>query len=44
MTQVQSPEGVNAVVAGDLMRGEVQGLGSIEVRVSAKLGLFRSPP
>jgi fumarylpyruvate hydrolase len=28
-----TPEGVNAVVAGDVMRGEVQGLGSIEVRV-----------
>ena len=29
-----TPEGVNAVVAGDLMRGEVQGLGAIEVRVT----------
>jgi fumarylpyruvate hydrolase len=28
-----TPEGVNAVVAGDLMRGEIQGLGAIEVRV-----------
>jgi fumarylpyruvate hydrolase len=30
-----TPEGVNAVVAGDLMRGEIQGLGAIEVRVTA---------
>lgn len=30
-----TPEGVNAVVAGDLMRGEIQGLGAIEVRVGA---------
>ena len=29
-----TPEGVNAVVAGDVMRGEVQGLGAIEVRVT----------
>jgi len=29
-----TPEGVNAVVAGDLMRGEIQGLGAIEVRVT----------
>jgi fumarylpyruvate hydrolase len=28
-----TPEGVNAVVAGDTMRGEIQGLGSIEVLV-----------
>jgi len=28
-----TPEGVGAVVAGDLMRGEIQGLGAIEVRV-----------
>ena len=30
-----TPEGVNAVVAGDLMRGEIQGLGAIAVRVTA---------
>jgi fumarylpyruvate hydrolase len=30
-----TPEGVNAVVAGDLMRGEIQGLGVIEVRVES---------
>lgn len=29
-----TPEGVNAVVAGDLMHGEVQGLGAINVRVA----------
>ena len=29
-----TPEGVNAVVAGDVMRGDVQGLGAIEVRVT----------
>jgi fumarylpyruvate hydrolase len=29
-----TPEGVNAVVAGDLMRGEIQGLGTIEVQVT----------
>ena len=29
-----TPEGVNAVVAGDVMNGEVQGLGAIEVRVT----------
>ena len=29
-----TPEGVNAVVAGDVMRGEIQGLGAIEVRVA----------
>ena len=29
-----TPEGVNAVVVGDAMRGEVQGLGAIEVRVA----------
>jgi fumarylpyruvate hydrolase len=29
-----TPEGVSAVVAGDLTRGEVQGLGAIEVRVT----------
>ncbi len=29
-----TPEGVNAVVAGDLMRGEIQGLGVIEVQVT----------
>ncbi|MBT9488461.1 MAG: fumarylacetoacetate hydrolase family protein [Rubrivivax sp.] len=29
-----TPEGVNAVVAGDLMRGEIAGLGAIEVRVT----------
>ena len=29
-----TPEGVNAVVAGDVMRGEIQGLGAIEVRVT----------
>ena len=28
-----TPEGVNAVVAGDTMRGEIQGLSPIEVRV-----------
>jgi fumarylpyruvate hydrolase len=28
-----TPEGVNAVVAGDLMRGEIHGLGVIEVQV-----------
>jgi fumarylpyruvate hydrolase len=30
-----TPEGVNAVVAGDLMIGQIQGLGSIEVRVTS---------
>lgn len=30
-----TPEGVNAVVAGDLMRGAIEGLGAIEVRVAA---------
>jgi fumarylpyruvate hydrolase len=30
-----TPEGVNAVVAGDLMRGAIQGLGAIEVQVTA---------
>ncbi len=30
-----TPEGVNAVVAGDLMRGAIAGLGEIEVRVEA---------
>ena len=30
-----TPEGVNAVVAGDVMRGEIQGLGAIEVQVTA---------
>ena len=30
-----TPEGVNAVVAGDTMRGEVQGLSPIDVRVAA---------
>jgi fumarylpyruvate hydrolase len=30
-----TPEGVNAVVAGDAMRGEVQGLSPIEVSVAA---------
>ena len=30
-----TPEGVNAVVAGDAMRGEIRGLGAIEVRVAA---------
>ena len=29
-----TPEGVNAVVAGDVMHGEIQGLGAIEVRVT----------
>lgn len=29
-----TPEGVNAVVAGDVMLGEIQGLGAIEVRVA----------
>jgi fumarylpyruvate hydrolase len=29
-----TPEGVNAVVAGDVMRGHIQGLGAIEVRVT----------
>jgi fumarylpyruvate hydrolase len=29
-----TPEGVNAVVAGDLMRGEIQGLDVIEVQVT----------
>ena len=28
-----TPEGVNAVVAGDVMRGAIEGLGAIEVRV-----------
>jgi fumarylpyruvate hydrolase len=28
-----TPEGVNAVVAGDVMRGAIAGLGEIEVRV-----------
>jgi len=30
-----TPEGVNAVVAGDVMRGAIAGLGEIEVRVAA---------
>jgi fumarylpyruvate hydrolase len=30
-----TPEGVNAVVAGDAMRGEIAGLGTIEVSVTA---------
>lgn len=30
-----TPEGVNAVVAGDVMRGAVAGLGEIEVRVAS---------
>ena len=30
-----TPEGVNAVVARDLMRGEIQELGAIEVLVKA---------
>jgi fumarylpyruvate hydrolase len=30
-----TPEGVNAVVAGDAMRGEISGLGAIEVTVTA---------
>jgi fumarylpyruvate hydrolase len=29
-----TPEGVGAVVAGDVMRGEIRGLGGIEVRVA----------
>jgi fumarylpyruvate hydrolase len=29
-----TPEGVNAVLAGDVMRGDIQGLGTIEVRVT----------
>jgi fumarylpyruvate hydrolase len=29
-----TPEGVNAVVAGDLMHGQISGLGAIEVRVT----------
>jgi fumarylpyruvate hydrolase len=29
-----TPEGVNAVVSGDVMHGEIQGLGAIEVRVT----------
>ena len=29
-----TPEGVNAVVAGDVMHGDIQGLGAIEVRVA----------
>jgi fumarylpyruvate hydrolase len=29
-----TPEGVNAVVAGDRMRGEIQGLGAIDVQVT----------
>jgi fumarylpyruvate hydrolase len=29
-----TPEGVNAVVAGDVMRGEIGGLGAIEVQVA----------
>jgi len=31
-----TPEGVNAVVAGDVLRGEVSGVGSIEVRVDRR--------
>ena len=31
-----TPEGVNAVLPGDLMRGEIQGLGAIEVRVAGR--------
>jgi fumarylpyruvate hydrolase len=30
-----TPEGVNAVVAGDVMRGSIAGLGEIEVRIEA---------
>ena len=30
-----TPEGVNAVVAGDMMRGRIAGLGDIEVSVTA---------
>ncbi|RZS57796.1 fumarylacetoacetate hydrolase family protein [Sphaerotilus mobilis] len=30
-----TPEGVNAVVAGDVMLGQIDGLGAIEVRVTA---------
>ncbi len=30
-----TPEGVNAVVAGDVMRGQIDGLGTIEVQVTA---------
>ena len=30
-----TPEGVNAVVAGDTMRGAIAGLGEIEVNVEA---------
>ena len=30
-----TPEGVNAVLPGDAMRGEIQGLGAIEVRVAS---------
>lgn len=30
-----TPEGVNAVVAGDVLRGAVAGLGTIEVRIAA---------
>jgi len=29
-----TPEGVNAVVAGDVMQGAIAGLGEIEVRVT----------
>ncbi len=29
-----TPEGVNAVVAGDVMQGAIAGLGEIEVRVA----------
>ena len=31
-----TPEGVNAVVAGDVMRGAIAGLGEIEVRVERR--------
>ncbi|MGY0194326.1 fumarylacetoacetate hydrolase family protein [Leptothrix sp. BB-4] len=30
-----TPEGVNAVVAGDVMRGQIDGLGTLEVQVTA---------
>jgi fumarylpyruvate hydrolase len=38
-----TPEGVGAVAAGDLMRGEIQGLGAIEVSVDGCAGRAAAP-
>ena len=35
LTMTGTPEGMNAVVAGAVVRGEIQGLGAIEVRATA---------